>query len=168
MAHCIFGFLKRGFYILRKTGRPVRFEIAGTARGTDYAIECAFTDGEVRASVRKGEMTFERKIPLSGDVLLFDNNHLGLLSLLLSRFELKEGAAFRVKAFHPSSLSVLPFDIAVGKKAKITVAGKERETLEVTLSIAATRLTLFVTADGLIVRDEEAGGKLVVDLASEE
>ncbi|MHC5039287.1 MAG: transglutaminase-like domain-containing protein, partial [Planctomycetota bacterium] len=150
--------------VLARDGSPLKFHVAGKARGQDYEIDCTFQEREVKVAVQKGEVEFDRTIRLPANVLLFDNNHLGLFTMLLSRLPLKEGATFNVSAFHPSSLNVLPLAVTVGAASKIKVREVEYEAFEVTVKVATSTLTFSVTAEGLIVRDVEAGGRLVVDL----
>jgi hypothetical protein len=111
-------------------------------------------------------MRTERTVPLPKNPLIFDNNSLGLFSMLLSRFELRDGMDFSVMAFHPSSVSVLPLKIRVGDNRRVEVAGKIYFARDVEIRIAGHKLEMLVDESGMVLRDSEQGGTIVIEYQS--
>jgi transglutaminase-like putative cysteine protease len=144
-------------------GIPVAYQITADAGPRSYSLDCVFAEGEVRVALQRGGTKTERRVPLQGKVLLIDNNNLGLFSLLLSRFPVEEGKTFQIQAFHASTLSVVVLDVRVGKPAKLAVRGVEFEAFETKVKIGATELTFHLTKAGLIVKEIEQGGNLVIE-----
>jgi hypothetical protein len=144
-------------------GEPVSYKVSGQTAAMDYSIDCAFSPGEVKAKVVKGDFEVERTVKIPAGALLFDNNHIGLFTMMLSRFKLSEGAEIKAKAFHPSSLSVHALVVKVGKSSKVVIRGVEHEALDVKVHIATTVINFSVTPAGLVVKDVESGGRLVVE-----
>ena len=84
-------------------------------------------------------------------------------SLMISRFEIAPGREFRIKAFHPSSLSVLPLDVSIGEAESIVVQDADYEVYPVSIGIVGQKLTMFFTAEGLLVKDVEQDGTVVIE-----
>ncbi|MDQ7780935.1 MAG: transglutaminase-like domain-containing protein [Planctomycetota bacterium] len=159
----IVGGSAQGETVLTLDGRPLKYNLKGKGGGKDVEIDCAFGEKSVAVVITQGDVKTERTVQLPEDCLLFDNNNLGHFAMLISRFELKDGAEFTVKAFHPSSMSVLPLVVKVGKAQKLVVRGKEHEAFETEILIAGTKLNMFYTKQGMLVKDMEQNGKVVVE-----
>lgn len=82
---------------------------------------------------------------------------------MISRFEILPGAKFTIKAFHPSSLAVFPLSVSISEAETMSVQQSDYEVYPVTVGIAGQELTLFFTADGMLIKNVEQGGKVVIE-----
>lgn len=141
---------------LEADGRPVAYHAKGRAGTVEYSIDCEFGEEKVVEKATQAGKAYERTIELPKPVWFLENNHFAGYALLLAAVPRTAGAELSFKVFHPTSMQLLPVQIRVGEV--------EPQGRRVDLNIAGTALQLWVDADGRLVRDEEAGGRMVVEL----
>ncbi len=145
-------------------GHPVAFASKGKAGTVEYSIDCAFDADQVVEKATQGAQEFEKTIPLPEEVYLLENNNFGGYALLLPAVPRVAGTKLSFKVFLPSLMQLLPVQIRVGEVETIEVGGVERQGRRNDLNIAGTPLTLWVDEKGRILREEEAGGRMVLEL----
>jgi len=114
----------------------------------------------------QGGNPVERTIELPGRVYLLFNNHVGLLTFLAAAAPVEEGEARTFKIFHPNSMQVLPAQVTAKGLEKIDWGGKALECRLLQFSLAGTQIMMWVDGEGRLIRESEAGGALVMELAA--
>ena len=145
-------------------GRPLAYHLDGKAGTIEYTVDCEFTDEHVVEKAVQAGRPMERTVPLPAEVYLLDNNNFSGYAMLLAGIPLTPGTGITLRAFHPTSMQLLPVRITVGAKETIAVGGVEVDCTVCELNIAGTPLRLWVDARGRIRRETEGGGRLVVEL----
>jgi hypothetical protein len=80
----------------------------------------------------------------------------------------EEGQTAAFKVFHPSSMQVLPGQVTAKGVETIDWSGKQVECSVLDISLAGTPIQMFVNERGVLLRQTEQGGAVVVDLVEEE
>lgn len=159
------GMTSTGEWVLSTAGRPLDYKTEGKVRGTtDFFVRCTFSEGEVVEKAKQGEREFDRTVELPDPCYLVDNNQLSLFAFLLAGVPRQEGFSKTIKVFHPSSMRVLVMKITVKGKEEIELSGKRASCTAVDILLAGTPISMWVDDQGRLVRDVEAGGKMVVEL----
>src|SRR5262249_41448339 len=130
------------------------------AAGTKYTIECVFRDGTAHVKVSGArELTHESKAPIG--VYCFDNNLMGSWAMLFSQLDYVVDKEVSVRAFHGSSLQVLPITFKPGAPTEVTIGGKKLSCYK--CEIATLSSTFWITRDGRFVKSHQ--GNLVIELS---
>ena len=145
-------------------GHPISFTSKGQAGAVEYTIDCAFTAGQVIEKATQGAQKFDKTVELPEEVYLLETNNFGGYALLLPAVPREAGAKLSFKVFLPSRMQLFPVQIRVGEVETIEVGGRQRQGRRNDLNIAGTPLTVWVDEEGRILREEEAGGRMVVEL----
>ncbi len=156
----------RGNFQIDERGRPVSYRVGGKVGTVEYSVDCAFSADTVQVKVvQTGRPDVQQTIALPETVYLLDNNNFSGYAFLLAAAPLRSGASFSFKAFHPSSMQLLPVQVTVSGREAIEVSGETHECWVCDLVIAGTPLKLWVDDQGRVLRESEGGGRLIVELA---
>jgi len=147
-----------------RRGRPLHYEMEGRAGAVEYSIECAFSEDAVAEKVVQSSRTTQKTISLPDPVYLVDNNNFSGFAALAAAAPMAEGAVYVFKVFHPATMQVLPVQLTVSGRERIPFGDEERDCAVCSLVLAGTPLKLWVDGEGRILRETEAGGRLVVEL----
>ena len=158
------GLSTEGSFQIDGDGQPISYHVAGKTAAFEYTVDCEFLGGQVVEKVVKAGQESARIVPLPDKVYLLDNNNFSGYAFLLATIPLEQGTKLTFRAFHPSSMQLLPVQIQVGAKETIEVGETEVECTLCQLNIAGTPLKLWVDEQGRIRRETESGGQLVVEL----
>ena len=82
--------------------------------------------------------------------------------------EAGDGVTVAFKIFHPSSMQVLPMQVTVKEKEKITYQEREEECWFFDLNMAGTKITIYVDDRGRVLKDLEQKGAMVIELVEGE
>ena len=140
-------------------GMPLAFHREHDTAGTKYTIECAFRDGTAQVKV-SGARELTREIKVPAGVYCFDNNLMGSWVLLLSQLDYAADKEVSVRAFHPSSLQILPITFKPEAPAEITIGGKKLACYK--CDMASLKSAFWITRDGRFVKTQQ--GNMVIEL----
>jgi len=132
--------------------------------GSEYTIDCTFSEGKVVEKVDKAGQPMEKTVELKGKVYLLDNNNLSLFAFLAAAMPREKGKTVGFKVFHVSSMQVLLMEFTVADRERITIGGKERECWRFDVVLAGMGLQLYVDDQGRLLRDVEQNGAMIVEL----
>ncbi len=149
-------------------GHPVAYKLEGQAGDTAYSIDCEFLEDKVVERVVQAGQPTERTIPLTEKIYLIDNNNMSLFAFLMAALPREKGRVTVFKVFHPSTMQLLPAQVTVRDRERITVNGQECKCWALDVSLAGTPLTMWVDDQGRLLKDVEAGGRMVVELMRED
>lgn len=158
------GMSATGEWQIDDQGTPLDFAVKGQASAMEYSIDCEFSKDQVTEKVVKAGTPIERTIPLTEKIYLIDNNNLSLFAFLLSGVNREQGSSAAFKVFHPSSMQVLSAQISVTGREQITVDDKQHDTWALDVSLAGNTLHMWIDEDGRLLKDQEGGGRMVVEL----
>lgn len=154
-------------YKLDESGYPLSFNAKGNARGTEITVDVAFSDCKVDLKIVQGGNPVEKTVEIDDKVYLISNNSVSLLAFLAFTMPREEGQVASFKVFHPSSMQVLPGQVTVKGAESIDWNGNKVECSVLDLSLAGTPLKMYVDERGVLLRQTEQGGAVVIDLMGE-
>lgn len=153
-----------GDWAIDMKGNPLEYNIKGRVRNIDYSIRCDFFKDKVVVKAMQAGTPIEPTIPLKEKVYLLDNNNISLFAFLFSAIPWKQGKTFSFKIFHPTSLRVLPLQVKIKGKERISIGGSECKCWALDVSFAGTPLKMWVDETGRLLKDEEQGDRLQIQL----
>ena len=153
-----------GSWSMDQHGKPLEYRISGKAGATSYSIDCRFSGGTVKVEASQSGNPFSRSLDINEDTRLLDNNNLSLFAFLLASVNREAGQTASYSVFHPTSLRIFSIDINVRKRETINLAEREIFAWRFEISMAGTPLTMWLDDGGRLLRDEESGGRMVVEL----
>jgi len=159
--------LKAGGSVIRSTtslivepnGMPLAFHRDHDAAGTKYTITCTFREGTAHVKV-SGAKELAREIKVPAGVYCFDNTLLGSWAVLLSQLDYETDKEVSLRAFHPSSLQILPLTFKPTTPTEVVIGGKKLSCYK--CQIATLSSTFWITRDGRFVKTQQ--GNLVMEL----
>src|SRR5579884_2603692 len=140
-------------------GMPLAFHRDYDIAGTKYTIECTFREGTAQVKV-SGARELTRAIKVPAGVYCFDNNLMGSWVLLLSQLDYAAGKEVSVRAFHPSSLQILPITFKPEAPAEMSIGGKKLACYK--CDISSLHSVFWITRDGRFVKTQQ--GDMVIEL----
>jgi len=154
--------------VVKPNMRPLSFKTDMKAAGTEYSLDCTFSDNDVTERVVRGDMDFTKTIKLSegrskGNVLrpyCFDNNLLGSWALLCTQLPYKIGEKINFTTYHPSSMQQIPITFNVKRMTAVKYGGTDVESFE--CYAEQIKNTFWVTKDGKFIKAQQGG--LVMEL----
>lgn len=153
-----------GEWAVDDRGRPEMYRLEGNVGAVEYTIHCAFSDDKVVEKAVQAGQPIERTVPLTDRVYLIDNNNMSLFAFLMAAVPRVDGQAVSFKVFHPTSMQVLPVQFTVSGKEPITLNGKQYDAWVFDGALAGARIKMWVDEQGRLLRDEEAGGRMIIEL----
>ena len=162
------GRTSEGEWKIDDTGYPVSYTLDGKIPKVEYSLQCEFFEDKVIEKAVNNGKPVERSIPLKEKVYLVDNNNMSLFAFLLVSVPREKGVVTALKVFHPSSMQLLALQFTSLGKEKTIFAGEEKECWAFDVSFAGTPLKFYVDEKGRLIKDVEAGGRLVIELVLED
>jgi hypothetical protein len=153
-----------GEWKITTQGQPIMYRNQGKAGTVQYSIDCEFHPDKIIVKIVQAGQPLERTIKLHEPVYLLDNNNFSLFVYLLAGLPLAEGKKYSAKAFHPTSLQILPFEIVVKGREKIRIDSKDRDCWICDFDFAGTMLKLWIDSKGSILKESEQNNQLIVNL----
>jgi hypothetical protein len=162
------GLTTSGEWTIDSNGRPMEYNVKGKAGTLEYSIDCQFSKDQVVEKVVKSGTPIERTIKLTDNVYLIDNNNLSLFAFLLAGVPREKDSAVSFKIFHPSSMQALPAQVTVRDRETIIINGKEYKSWPLDIVLAGMPVKMWVDEKGRLLRNEEKGGRLLIELVEPE
>jgi hypothetical protein len=148
-------------------GVPLQYRVQGKMGAAEYTIDCAFENGKVTEKVVQAGKPVTRTIELPQTVYLLDNNNLSFFAFLLTAVPRTEGATLSFQVFHPSSMQLLPMQVEVRAKEKVGIQDREVECHPFDITLAGTKILMYLDEKGRVLKDVEADGAMIVELTEE-
>lgn len=146
--------------VVKPNMRPLSFKTDMTAAGTEYSLDCTFSDDGVTERVVKGAMDFTQTIKLPKDTYCFDNNLLGSWALLCTQLPYKVGDKINFTTYHPSSMQQIPITFNVKRMTTVKLGNTDVESFE--CYAEQIKNTFWVSKDGKFIKAQQGG--LVMEL----
>lgn len=149
--------------------RPRQYSCKTRARKVPYTMECAFSGKDVTVKAHRLGHDMNKTIPLPDRCYFVDDNNVGIFAILALAAPKQKGAICEFKAYHPTRVEIVSCRLEVKGAETIKWGGRDVECRRIDMVIDGPmkrETTMWLDAEGRLLRQSEQGGMLVMELAN--